>query len=168
GIEASKHTPEYDQAYDGDNGCSKTGETSFYDGLNVDASRSGEVGQLSIKIKEIAMNDVSFAPKLGQWSACVKTKGFDFEVPPGSKISKTDVLDKGNPVYGVNNELIAAADAECKQQVGFIEEWHKVLDTVEERELKNNLPIFEAEKAYTDSMINRANEIIEKYGNEFK
>ncbi|MDR1447646.1 MAG: hypothetical protein LBI63_01595, partial [Candidatus Ancillula sp.] len=168
GIEASKHTPEYDQAYDGDNGCSKTGETSFYDGLNVDASRNNQIGQLRTKIREMATDDSQFTPKINEWSECMKQKGFNLDFLPDSKKGRDGGFKSGNPAYGKNNTLLATADAECKQQTGFIEEWHKVLDTVEERELKNNLPIFEAEKAYTDSMINRANEIIEKYGNEFK
>ncbi|MDR1448327.1 MAG: hypothetical protein LBI63_05175 [Candidatus Ancillula sp.] len=167
-IEKSKNTPEYNQAYGGENGCSNTGETDFYKGLNTDVSRSDQIGQLRAKIREMATDDSQFTPKINEWSECIKPKGFVFNFPPAAKKANGELLKTTNPSYGRDNTLLATADAECKQQTGFIDAWHKVLDEVEERELKNNLPIFEAEKAYTDSMINRANEIIEKYGNEFK
>ncbi|MDR1448322.1 MAG: hypothetical protein LBI63_05150 [Candidatus Ancillula sp.] len=164
----SRINPEYIKAYSGDNGCSNTGETDFYNGLNVDASRSDQIGELRIKIKEMAADDPLFAPKLKEWSECMSPKGFSLDFLPGARYTKGKQIEAANPAYGPDNSLLAVADAECKQQTGFIDAWHKVLDEVEERELKNNLPIFEEEKAYTDSMINRANEIIEKYGNEFK
>jgi hypothetical protein len=163
-VSSNGNTPEYNKALTDDNGCINLGETNFYKGLNVDASRSNQVGELRQKIVESAMYDEKLAPKLKEWSECMKPKGFNFDFPPASKMAKgSDPLTPHNPAYGEDNELVAAADAECKQKVGLIDAWHKVLDEVEEQAVKDNLPVFEAEKAYNESVIKRAQEIIEQY-----
>jgi hypothetical protein len=170
--EDATESPEYEHAYSSKGGCLDTGETDFYNGLSVDATRTNQTSKLRMKIKETAMDDSEFTPKLKEWSSCIKTKEFDFDFPPTSLKSQAhDMSAKAqapNPAFGAKSKLLlATADAQCKQQTAFIDYWHKVLDKVEERELRNNLPIFEAEKAYTDSMIKRGQEIIEKYGAEF-
>ncbi|MDR1447342.1 MAG: hypothetical protein LBI63_00015 [Candidatus Ancillula sp.] len=158
--------PEYQAALNSDSGCENTAISNFTDGLDLNVSRIGQIGQIRLKVKESVLNEDKVTAKLKEWSECMNTKNFSIEFPPLSEKSLN--LPPANPAYGEDNTLLAVADVECKQQTGFIDAWHKVLDEVEEREVKNNLPIFEAEKAYTDSMINRTNEIIEKYSSEFK
>ncbi|MDR1448180.1 MAG: hypothetical protein LBI63_04390, partial [Candidatus Ancillula sp.] len=145
------------------------GGTDF--GTDKNISVSNQVGELRMKIKEMAMRDERLEPELKIWSNCMKEKGFNFEYPPTSKIA-----GGGNEINGDNhldiyggdaNELLATADAQCKQkQPEFLNTWHKILDDVEERELKNNLALFEEEKAYTDQLKKNAQDFIDKFSAE--
>ncbi|MDR1447583.1 MAG: hypothetical protein LBI63_01270, partial [Candidatus Ancillula sp.] len=139
------------------------------DGTDKNISRSNQVGELRMKIKEMAMRDERLVPELKIWSNCMKEKGFNFEYPPMSKIAGGghELDDNHLDSYGEFNELLATADAECKQkQPEFLNTWHKILDDVEERELKNNLALFEEEKAYTDQLKKNAQDFIDKFSAE--
>ncbi|MDR2082574.1 MAG: hypothetical protein LBP35_02990 [Candidatus Ancillula trichonymphae] len=78
----------------------------------------------------------------------MKSKGFDLDFPPMSKLNGSDELDNNNPAYGAHNELLAAQGATCKQQTDFINYRHGALDDVEKQDGQDNLPLFEAEKTY--------------------
>jgi hypothetical protein len=141
--------------------CNDVGEEKFYEGITIDKDRSESIVQLQAKIKENAMNDPRMVPKLKEWSQCSKNKGFNFDYPPTSKLSNPDLL---KAEYGDFNKILATADAECKQQTDFMNYWHGILDDVEKQGVQENLPLFEAEKAHNQKVIERANEIIKKYG----
>ncbi|MDR1447347.1 MAG: hypothetical protein LBI63_00040 [Candidatus Ancillula sp.] len=125
-------------------------------GTDKNISRSNQVGELRMKIKEMAMEDERLKPELKIWSECMSTKNFSIEFPSMSKIAGggNELNENHLAIYGEFNELLAVADVECKQQTGFIDAWHKVLDEVEEREVKNNLTIssimYSAPECYPD------------------
>jgi hypothetical protein len=144
--------------------CNDVGEEKFSEGITIDKDRSESIGQLGLKMTENAMNDPRMTQKVKEWSQCVKNKGFNFDYPPYSKLSSKNSLTNDESIRGDLNKILATADVECKQQTDFMNYWHSVLDDVEKQEVQNNLPLFEAEKASNQKVIEHANEIIKKYG----
>jgi hypothetical protein len=146
----------YSEALFKTGGCDDQAADELYAGMNVDKDRSSQVGQLNLKTRTEAKSDPRILEVLSKWSECMKAQGYNYQTP---------IDEKPYPFPHDEEIATAVADATCKQQVGFIDVWQAVLTEREQDVINANLPLFEAEKAYSTNMINRAEEIIAKYGN---
>jgi hypothetical protein len=146
--------------------CDEKMADEFYAILDVNADRSNNTGELQNSANEAAKADSRMTSLVQKWSECMKEKGHNFSNSIEAYEKTFDMNDDRNMDSPRKKAeiAIATADVTCKTDLNFRDTWYDILYEHQNRIIQENLPIFEEEKAYSNSLQKRAEDIIKEYG----
>ncbi|MDR1033426.1 MAG: hypothetical protein LBL41_01465 [Bifidobacteriaceae bacterium] len=146
--------------------CDEKAVDEFYKSLDVEGAKKRDIGALGSSANVAAEADSRMVSLVGKWSDCMSESGYKFATPLEAR-EKTFNLEEEhdwNSKHKKDEILVATADATCKTNLNFLDTWYDILYEHENRVIQENLPLFNEEKAYVNSLVKRAEDIIKEYG----
>lgn len=147
GSESSKEEESNSADYDE---CDSSAADELYKGL--DDSITKKTGEIQTETVKNIKSDKRLQESISSWSDCMKKQGFNYASPKDPLKIKWD--NKGKELK------TAAADVQCKIDIGFIDKLNQITNEYQTKAIKDNLALFEAEKKNNETLVQRANEVI--------
>jgi hypothetical protein len=151
------------KAYMENGGCSDQGKDRFYNGVNLplDKSYDEKISKLEKKTKENVVAFQETQQVLQKYKACIHQAGYEIDLPPMTVFDHGFPEKYANPSKGDdNNRKLATADVTCKNTSGLVDYWHKTITDEENKVIQEDLPMFQEQQQYLDTLVNHANLII--------
>jgi hypothetical protein len=149
--------------------CGELGNDKLYEGLDVEGakSRSAELAQIQASATEAAKVDPRMLEREKIDSECMDRNGY----PVGKRTPEelgipfdTEKEILWDKAYKSAQIALATAMATCIKEANYAEIWYDILYEKQREVIQENLPLFEAEKAYHNSLVKRAEDIIKEHG----
>lgn len=132
GIEFSSGEPEPAGGKVPKDGCS--GEASRQLAAGAQGFGSDALDELTMHTYHQAEADARVKAKFGEWSACMKAKGFTYADPWAPNDSPKWVPGKPTAL----EKRTAVADVQCKHSTGLVDTWHDVMVEYQRKAIEQN------------------------------
>jgi hypothetical protein len=137
-----------------DGGC--LGEARSKIATAGELTEAAVVSRISAESFQRSRNDPAVVAAIGQWSACMKSKGYTYPNP----LEAAGAFDLDNPTVQVKETATAKADVECKRQVKLVDVWTAFEVRYQKSQIEQHAEELQRIRAERDEQIKRVSEIV--------